>query len=144
VWHIVDYELVPLEKASSLGQFYSRDTYVIRWEYRVTVTGRDLKGQASNHGVLGRDRYCYFLWIGAQAPPADQGASALNTRELDEERGPQMRILQGHEPPAFISLFQGSSMFLNCFLEILNDPPGFLQDLICVFFFKSGKEKETD
>ena len=107
VWHIVDYELVPMESTSSHGQFYSRDTYVIRWEYRVTVTGRDLKGQASHHGVLGRDRYCYYLWIGAESPPTEQGATALNTRDLDEERGPQMRILQGHEPPAFISLFQG-------------------------------------
>jgi len=107
MWHIVDYELVAQDKAASLGQFHCGDTYVIRWQYRLTVTGRDLKGQASNHGVLGRDRFCYFLWIGCQAPPADQGASALNTRELDEERGPQMRIVQGHEPPAFLSLFQG-------------------------------------
>ena len=107
MWHIVDYELVPMESTSSHGQFYSRDTYVIRWEYRVTVTGRDLKGQASHHGVLGRDRYCYYLWIGAESPPTEQGATALNTRDLDEERGPQMRSSRAtNRPPSFLS-FKG-------------------------------------
>ena len=97
---------MPLQ-GSSLGQFHDKDTYIVRWQYRVTVTGRDLKGQASSHGILGRDRYCYFFWHGVGAPPTEQGASALTTVELDEERGPQVRVAQGRESPAFLSLFQG-------------------------------------
>lgn len=106
VWHLLDYEKVLMDDVSR-GQFHSRDTYIIRWQYRITVTGKDLKGQPSVHGLLGRDRFCYFIWHGAQAPPTDQGASALKTVELDEERGPHVRVQQGHEPPAFLALFQG-------------------------------------
>ncbi|KAI9563176.1 hypothetical protein GHT06_010634 [Daphnia sinensis] len=106
VWHLQDYEKVLMDEVSR-GQFHSRDTYIIRWQYRITVTGKDLKGQPSVHGLLGRDRFCYFIWHGAQAPPTDQGASALKTVELDEERGPHVRVQQGHEPPAFLAIFQG-------------------------------------
>lgn len=43
VWHMSsEYEKVLLSEASS-GQLHSRDTYIIRWQYRVTITGRDLK-----------------------------------------------------------------------------------------------------
>lgn len=108
MWHLADYEKVLLDQVSR-GQFHSRDTYIIRWQYRITVTGKDLKGQPSVHGLLGRDRFCYFIWHGAQAPPTDQGASALKTVELDEERGPHVRVQQGHEPPAFLAIFQGKT-----------------------------------
>ena len=97
----------------SSGQFHSRDTYIIRWQYRVTITGRDLKGQASHHGVLGRDRCCYFFWHGIDAPATEQGASALTTVELDEERGPHVRVRQGQEAPAFLSLFQGNNQVIQ-------------------------------
>lgn len=109
MWHLADYEKVLLDQVSR-GQFHSRDTYIIRWQYRITVTGKDLKGQPSVHGLLGRDRFCYFIWHGAQAPPTDQGASALKTVELDEERGPHVRVQQGHEPPAFLAIFQGITL----------------------------------
>lgn len=112
MWHLADYEKVLLDQVSR-GQFHSRDTYIIRWQYRITVTGKDLKGQPSVHGLLGRDRFCYFIWHGAQAPPTDQGASALKTVELDEERGPHVRVQQGHEPPAFLAIFQGKTNLLD-------------------------------
>ena len=108
MWHLLDYEKVLVDEVSR-GQFHCRDTYIIRWQYRITVTGKDLKGQPSVHGLLGRDRFCYFIWHGAQAPPTDQGASALKTVELDEERGPHVRVQQGHEPPAFLAIFQGKT-----------------------------------
>ena len=31
------------------GQFFSGGTYVVRWKYKVSLTGRTLKGQASKH-----------------------------------------------------------------------------------------------
>lgn len=39
VWHILEFNhsILPIE---SWGQFYSGETYVVRWQYRVTVVGK--------------------------------------------------------------------------------------------------------
>lgn len=55
VWHIQEYEYDQLGK-ESVGQFFSGDSYVIRWQYRITITGRELSGKPSKHSMLGRDR----------------------------------------------------------------------------------------
>ncbi|KAJ1529946.1 hypothetical protein ONE63_006674 [Megalurothrips usitatus] len=107
VWHIQEYEYSELPE-SSYGQFHSADNYVVRWSYRVTVTTRALNGQPSKHAASqGRDRFCYFCWQGRNALVNDKGAAALLTVELDKERGPQVCIAQGLEPPAFLGLFEG-------------------------------------
>uniref|UniRef100_T1J6L1 HP domain-containing protein n=1 Tax=Strigamia maritima TaxID=126957 RepID=T1J6L1_STRMM len=107
VWHVREklYKLLPRE---SWGQFHSGDTYVVRWQYMVTVTGRNLAGQMSRHSFVGRERCAYFFWQGADSTVNDKGASALMTVELDEERGPHVRVDEGHEQPCFLSLFDGS------------------------------------
>ena len=35
------------------------------------------------------------------------------TVELDKERGPQVRVLEGKEQPAFLNLFSGSIILLR-------------------------------
>ncbi|KAG0413005.1 hypothetical protein HPB47_009851 [Ixodes persulcatus] len=106
VWHITEYEHRALPE-SSYGQFHSGDTYVVRWLYTVTQTGRDLSGQRSRHAGTGRERCAYFFWQGRDSTVTEQGACALLTIELDEERGPHVRVLQGREPPCFLNLFKG-------------------------------------
>ncbi|KAK7873808.1 hypothetical protein R5R35_005791 [Gryllus longicercus] len=107
VWHIQEYESSQLPSIS-VGQFHSEDSYVVRWQYSVTVTGRELSsGQPSRHSVVGRDRCAYFFWQGQNASINEQGAAALLTVELDREHGPQVRAVEGTEPPAFLRLFDG-------------------------------------
>ncbi|XP_067938256.1 supervillin-like [Watersipora subatra] len=108
MWHVSASEYYELTE-DSYGQLHSSDTYVVRWQYQVKQSGvRNLKGNLSKHQAqMGRERCAYFFWQGAQSTINEKGASALMTVELDEEHGPQVRVEQGLEPAAFLSLFQG-------------------------------------
>lgn len=103
VWHILEFDHYKLEPLSN-GQFHEGDTYVVRWEYRIVATGAK---PGVRRPTVGRERCAYFFWQGKASTITEKGASALMTVELDEERGPQVRVLQGKEPPSFMNLFQG-------------------------------------
>ena len=53
------------------------------------------------------------LTIGNDCTVNEKGASALMTIELDKEKGPQVRVVQGKEPPAFLTLFMGKMVILR-------------------------------
>ncbi|XP_039308928.1 uncharacterized protein LOC105192922 isoform X2 [Solenopsis invicta] len=106
VWHIDEFSHTLLN-GSSIGQFYSGDSYIVQWTYSVTITGRELGGLPSKHLAKGRDRSVYFIWQGRNASLNERGAAALLTVELDSDRGPQVHVVQGHEPAAFLNLFSG-------------------------------------
>lgn len=106
-WVIQEYDYLKIEP-EDLNEFYSGDSYIVRWEYQITVTGRELNGKPSKHNLTGRDRCAYFCWQGKDATANEKGAAALLTVELDHEKGPQVRVTQSCEPPAFLNLFKGS------------------------------------
>ncbi|XP_060818498.1 supervillin isoform X1 [Bombus pascuorum] len=106
VWHIDEFSHSLLDD-SSVGQFHSGDSYIVYWMYSVTVTGRELSGLPSKHSAKGRDRSVYFIWQGQNASLNEQGAAALLTIELDNDQAPQIRVVQGYEPAAFLNLFSG-------------------------------------
>lgn len=112
VWHIDEFSHTLLD-GSSIGQFYSGDSYIIQWTYSVTITGRELSGLPSKHSAKGRDRSVYFIWQGRNASLNERGAAALLTIELDSNRGPQVHVVQGHEPAAFLNLFSGRMVVHN-------------------------------
>lgn len=109
VWHVLDYEHRELTSPASCGQFFSAETYVVRWQYVVRQLGvRDLKGNASKHQLtLGRERHAYFFWRGEDSSVNQKGALALTTVELDKGDGPQIPVEQGQEPACFLRLFNG-------------------------------------
>ncbi|KAG7295776.1 hypothetical protein JYU34_020830 [Plutella xylostella] len=107
-WVIQEFDFQKVENEADIPDFYSADSYIIRWEYIITATGRELNGKPSKHNITGRDRCAYFCWQGRDASSNDKGAAALLTVELDKEKGPQIRVAQGNEPPAFLNLFQGN------------------------------------
>jgi len=105
-WHVAESNSKPLPDRWD-GQFHTGDTYVVRWNYKVALTGRALKGGASKYSAVGRERCAYFFWQGEESKISLQGASALHTVELDSERGPQLRVREGSEHAAFLSLWGG-------------------------------------
>uniref|UniRef100_A0A673KS50 Supervillin-like n=1 Tax=Sinocyclocheilus rhinocerous TaxID=307959 RepID=A0A673KS50_9TELE len=107
VWHILEFDYSRLPK-QSIGQFHEGDAYVVKWKYMVSaaVGSRQKPDQVRSAGP-GREKCCYFFWQGRNATVSEKGTSALMTVELDEERGAQMQVQQGKEPPCFLQCFNG-------------------------------------
>ncbi|XP_040573145.1 uncharacterized protein [Lepeophtheirus salmonis] len=110
VWYIQEFDVASLDLDDWKSQFHFEDAYVVRWKYKVSLTGRDLKGNPSKHSAVGRERVAFFFWQGSESGINEKGASALKTVELDRERGPQIRVDQGKEEAAFLNLWQGQMM----------------------------------
>ncbi|XP_033621515.1 supervillin isoform X3 [Fukomys damarensis] len=106
VWHILEFDYSRLPK-QSIGQFHEGDAYVVKWKFMVsTAVGSRQRGEHSVR-VAGKEKCVYFFWQGRHSTVSEKGTSALMTVELDEERGAQVQVLQGKEPPCFLQCFQG-------------------------------------
>ncbi|XP_063525787.1 supervillin isoform X14 [Pongo pygmaeus] len=106
VWHILEFDYSRLPK-QSIGQFHEGDAYVVKWKFMVsTAVGSRQKGEHSVRAA-GKEKCVYFFWQGRHSTVSEKGTSALMTVELDEERGAQVQVLQGKEPPCFLQCFQG-------------------------------------
>ncbi|KAA3677152.1 supervillin [Paragonimus westermani] len=87
VWHVSEFSRTEIPEASH-GQFHQGDTYVIRWPFKVLHVG--LRDVPTRNAELLQEQCAYFFWQGSQSKVTEQGAAALMTIELDEERGPQV------------------------------------------------------
>uniref|UniRef100_A0A8C9YWK5 Supervillin n=1 Tax=Sander lucioperca TaxID=283035 RepID=A0A8C9YWK5_SANLU len=107
VWHILEFDYSRLPR-QSIGQFHEGDAYVVKWKYTVnTSVGRRQNPEARSSGP-GKEKCCYFFWQGRHSTVSEKGTSALMTVELDEERGAQVQVQQGKEPPCFLQCFNGA------------------------------------
>uniref|UniRef100_UPI003AAF1BDC supervillin a n=1 Tax=Centroberyx gerrardi TaxID=166262 RepID=UPI003AAF1BDC len=107
VWHILEFDYSRLPR-QSIGQFHEGDTYVVKWKYMVsTAVGKRQNPEQLRTAGAGKEKCCYFFWQGRNATVSEKGTSALMTVELDEERGAQVQVQQGKEPPCFLQCFKG-------------------------------------
>ncbi|XP_034561839.1 supervillin a isoform X2 [Notolabrus celidotus] len=107
VWHILEFDYSRLPR-QSIGQFHEGDTYVVKWKYMVSAAvGRRQNPEQQKTAGPGKEKCCYFFWQGRNATVSEKGTSALMTVELDEERGAQVQVQQGKEPPCFLQCFKG-------------------------------------
>uniref|UniRef100_A0A673WTD6 Supervillin a n=1 Tax=Salmo trutta TaxID=8032 RepID=A0A673WTD6_SALTR len=107
VWHILEFDYSRLPK-QSIGQFHEEDTYVVKWKYMVsTAVGKRHNPDAVRSAGAGKEKCSYFFWQGRNSTVNEKGTSALMTVELDEERGAQVQVQQGKEPPCFLQCFNG-------------------------------------
>ncbi|MEQ2189300.1 hypothetical protein GOODEAATRI_024038 [Goodea atripinnis] len=125
VWHILEFDYSRLPR-QSIGQFHDGDTYVVKffspspdkgiiqnkswlmfthisdlsgsYNFLPSVGKRQNPEQQKTAGA-GKEKCCYFFWQGRNSTISEKGTSALMTVELDEERGAQVQVLQGKEPP---------------------------------------------
>ncbi|CAF98827.1 unnamed protein product, partial [Tetraodon nigroviridis] len=106
-WHILEFDYSRLPR-QSIGQFHEGDTYVVKWKYMVsTAVGRRQNPEQIKTSAAGKEKCCYFFWQGRNSTISEKGTSALMTVELDEERGAQVQVQQGKEPPCFLQCFKG-------------------------------------
>ncbi|XP_047424139.1 supervillin a isoform X15 [Mugil cephalus] len=107
VWHILEFDYSRLPR-QSIGQFHEGDTYVVKWKYMVsTAVGKRQNPEQMKTAGAGKEKCCYFFWQGRNSTVSEKGTSALMTVELDEERGAQVQVQQGKEPPCFLQCFKG-------------------------------------
>ncbi|KAM9839521.1 supervillin a [Aulostomus maculatus] len=107
VWHILEFDYSRLPR-QSIGQFHDGDTYVVKWKYMVsTAVGKRQNPEQLKTAGAGKEKCCYFFWQGRNSTVSEKGTSALMTVELDEERGAQVQVQQGKEPPSFLQCFRG-------------------------------------
>ncbi|KAG7487470.1 hypothetical protein MATL_G00023840 [Megalops atlanticus] len=107
VWHILEFDYSRLPK-QSIGQFHEGDTYVVKWKYMVsTAVGKRQNPEQVRSAGAGKEKCAYFFWQGRNSTVSEKGTSALMTVELDEERGAQVQVQQGKEPPCFLQCFNG-------------------------------------
>ncbi|XP_072010169.1 supervillin isoform X7 [Engystomops pustulosus] len=105
VWHTLEFDYSRLPK-QSIGQFHEGDAYVVKWKYMVSTTVGQ-RNKTEHVRVAGKEKCAYFFWQGRHSTVSEKGTSALMTIELDEERGAQVQVLQGKEPPCFLQCFKG-------------------------------------
>ncbi|XP_055085920.1 supervillin a isoform X3 [Periophthalmus magnuspinnatus] len=107
MWHILEFDYSRLPQ-QSIGQFHEGDTYVLKWKYMVSATvGRWQSLEPVRTAGPGKEKCAYFFWQGRCSTVSEKGTSALMTVELDQERGAQVQVQQGKEPPCFLQCFKG-------------------------------------
>lgn len=93
VWRVENFELQPVPR-ESYGYFFGGDSYVVQYTAHVG----------------GRSRHIIYFWQGETSSQDERAAAAMHAVRLDDAlggRAMQVRVVQGHEPRHFLSIFKG-------------------------------------
>lgn len=97
VWRIEGFEKVAVAQ-EHWGRFFSADSYVVLFRYRVPQTGKDLN--------------LVYYWQGAESTTSEKGTSAYMTVDVSTELAggdaEQQRVPQDKEPEHFVAIFGGA------------------------------------
>jgi hypothetical protein len=99
IYRINNFQKVNVPK-EQYGQFYAGDSYILLYTYEVNK----------------KPAWIIYFWQGKDSSADEKGASALLTKQMDDERGGepvQVRIEQGREPNHFLTLFKGKMVIHN-------------------------------
>lgn len=104
-WKLNNEQLMKIDETSV---FVNNQCYVVRWQYRIQVSGvRRLRTGEESEKETGRERVAFFYWLGGRTTAKQQGMCALKLSHMDREKRPHIRIAQGYETPLFLQLFNG-------------------------------------
>jgi len=99
IYRIHNFQKVDVPK-EQVGQFFAGDSYIVLYTYEVNK----------------KPAWIIYFWQGKDSTSDEKGASALLTKQMDDERGGepvQVRIEQGREPNHFLTLFKGKMVIHN-------------------------------
>ncbi|EYC16634.1 hypothetical protein Y032_0033g2759 [Ancylostoma ceylanicum] len=105
-WQLMGEELEEIERTNV---FVDDCCYVIRWQYRIQISGvRRLRSGQLSEKETGRERVAFFYWLGAKTSAKQQGLCAVRLSHMDKEKHQHIRVAHLSEPPLFLSLFGGT------------------------------------
>jgi len=99
VWRVENSQLI-LVPEKLHGVFFSGDCYLVKYKYT--------DGDSEN--------YLIYSWLGEQSSQDERSAAELKAEELDKEldgTAVQVRVVQGKEPPHFLTIFSGKTTILR-------------------------------
>ncbi|ETN75508.1 villin headpiece domain protein [Necator americanus] len=105
-WQLIGEELEQIERTNV---FVDDCCYVIRWQYRIQISGvRRLRSGQLSEKETGRERVAFFYWLGAKTSAKQQGLCAVRLSHMDKEKHQHVRVVHLSEQPLFLSLFGGT------------------------------------
>jgi hypothetical protein len=91
IFRVKNFDIIALSK-EDYGKFYSGDCYLVIYTY-------------------GAGKVIIYYWLGSNSSVDERGTAAMKTVDFDDNkfsgRAVQVRVVEGIEPPHFMSLFSG-------------------------------------
>jgi villin 1/advillin len=133
VWRMENFNKVAVDAALH-GQFFAGDSYIVLFKY--------MDGQV--------EKAIIYFWQGRDSSVDEKGASAIFTKQLDDELGieaTQVRVVQNKEPDHFLALFKGKMIVhaggIASGFKNVNDKDSYDTDGVSLYHIRGTNEINT-